>query len=252
MKHVHTCPKCFERAECDDDCTIEHDLGLTSDGLPRGAHVECPACSLFWTRSEALEFCANLEGDVARIGFHVGMRGGVLFAGSSAHDLDIVIYPHDSTVCRVDDLYRVLCRAGLERQKTVAQVHEGWRLYGSRDEKHVEIWTFGDRVIDIFYAGFDPYAGPDKTFSVWGFAAGSATARFFDYDRTVQKCGLDKHRIEASDPLTAAEIWIARDADQRCDYNDRVAVVCDECGKTVAIVDVECVTDHKFKGKVRA
>jgi len=158
MKHVHTCPKCFDHIACDNnDCVIEPNLGLTKAGEKRGAHAECGKCEVVWCNTDSRDFIRSLEYEIAKIGFHVGLRGSVLMQGQSNHDLDLVIYPHDSTNVRTDELYAVLCRSGLERQKTVAQVHAGWRAKGSADEKPYEIWTFVDRVVDIFYAGFDPY-----------------------------------------------------------------------------------------------
>lgn len=163
MNHVHTCPKCFEQGECTDDCEIEPDLGWSNKGLPKATPVECPACTIVWTLSDALELCGVIEKVISKIGFHVGLRGGVLMRGKSDHDLDLIIYPHDSTVCRAKLLYDELRVMGLDRQKTVAECHAGWRLRGSSDKKNVEIWTTGERVIDIFYAGFDPYPGEIKS-----------------------------------------------------------------------------------------
>lgn len=42
--HVHTCTNCFEHECCFMDCTIEPDLGTTTDGLPFGSHLRCAAC----------------------------------------------------------------------------------------------------------------------------------------------------------------------------------------------------------------
>lgn len=160
MKHVHTCPKCFDHIACDNhDCVIEPDLGLVNKTVGRGAHAECGKCKVVWCNTDSLDFIRSLEYEIAKIGFHVGLRGSVLMQGQSDHDLDLIIYPHDSTVCRAFELHRMLWRSGLIQQKTVAQIHAGWRSRGSNDEKNVEIWTFGGLVVDILYAGFDPYVG---------------------------------------------------------------------------------------------
>lgn len=42
--HVHSCPQCYERIPCDDDCTIEPDMGTTKAGVPFGSHDVCAAC----------------------------------------------------------------------------------------------------------------------------------------------------------------------------------------------------------------
>lgn len=44
MKHVHSCPKCYEHPVCEMDCSIEPDLGTTPDGLPYGHTIECDRC----------------------------------------------------------------------------------------------------------------------------------------------------------------------------------------------------------------
>lgn len=261
MKHIHTCPKCFEKCECTDDCAIEPDLGLSFDDLPKSSPVECPACSILWALPNALELCRTIEHVIKHFGFHVGLRGGVLLNGSSAHDLDLIIYPHDSTVCRARDLYEALCELGLERQKTVAQVHAGWRSRGLTDEKNIEIWTIGECVVDIFYAGFTPYVGPLKKYFVWGHYFGypkykESVPFQFDIVKYVAKYGQDRlddrHTIEATDVTNAATLWCKNNVKEfGADYCDQTVVVYDENCKFVAIVDVE-LQPYTFKAKVRS
>lgn len=43
-EHKHLCPKCFGHKMCRMDCTIDPDLGLTAQGWPRGAHMNCAEC----------------------------------------------------------------------------------------------------------------------------------------------------------------------------------------------------------------
>jgi hypothetical protein len=208
-----------------------------------------------WTLANALELCRTIEHVIKHFGFHVGLRGGVLLNGSSVHDLDLIIYPHDSTVWRRRELYEVLCQLGLTRQKTVAQVHAGWRALKSTDEKPIEIWSMGDRVIDIFYAGFEPYAGPLKKYVIWTYpdkdiAWDCAVDR--NLENYVEKYGqkrLDYRTIEASSTINAAELWVAKDAKTRADHNNQVAIVYDDRGKFVAIVNV-LLQEFKFKGQM--
>lgn len=46
-----------------------------------------------WTLDEAVALMRGLKPDVERLGFALNLGGGVLFNGSSAHDLDIGIVP---------------------------------------------------------------------------------------------------------------------------------------------------------------
>jgi hypothetical protein len=152
MNHAHTCPKCFEHFGCTDDCTIEPDLDVTKAGLSRGAHVECNKCQSVWTLVDALEFVRSLEIEVVRTGYHVGLRGSVIMRGRSENDLDVIIYPHDSTKCDYDYLVTALHAAGLRRIADVNHVHAHWRRKGSTDEKHVEIWSYGEHLkVDILF-----------------------------------------------------------------------------------------------------
>lgn len=175
-----------------------------------------------WTREEAFQLCTEIENRISQIGFHVGLRGGLLFRNTSHHDLDLIIYPHDSTVYRVRELYEALCGLGLEQQKNVLQVHAGWRAKGSNDEKSVEIWKLDNRVIDIFYAGFGPYVGSLQKYFIWSCSNYRPGASRVDLEKYVAKYGqkrLDRHTIETTNPVTAAEMWVANYAKECCDYS---------------------------------
>lgn len=108
---------------------------------------------MIWTIAGAFELCRTIEVAVAPIGFHVGLRGGVLLNGGSDNDLDIVLYPHDSTSACIQKLYEALRGVGLVQLKTIDAVHRWWRAKGSTDEKHVEIWGQVDRKVDILFIG---------------------------------------------------------------------------------------------------
>lgn len=93
---------------------------------------------------------------------------------------------------------------------------------------------------------------------VWGHYHGYPTgseplADRIDIEKYVGKYGqsrLDYRTIEATNPTIAAEMWVEKDACSREVYANQTALVYDEKGKLVAIVDVE-LQPRKFKGKAR-
>lgn len=92
----------------------------------------------------------ELEPALKRRGWHVALTGGVLQTGASTKDLDLVLYPRDSTCVSLKRLESALQRAGWHRTHTAERMRLGWRIRGSRDEKHVEVWRTGDgRRVDV-------------------------------------------------------------------------------------------------------
>lgn len=121
----------------------------------------CPRCYDIWQRKreaarrpiwdldDAL-FLVRWLGEKLAPYFGVGMTGSVLHEGGSKNDLDIILFPYSTTrpALPADEL---LVSAGLERRFTAAEVREGWRRKGSTDEKHVEVWTWRGKRVDIFF-----------------------------------------------------------------------------------------------------
>jgi hypothetical protein len=96
---------------------------------------------IIWTIGQAIALVRDLEPHLAEVGWHVALAGGVLLRGESAHDLDLVVYPHDST--SVDRSLRTatLRALGWKRKMLPIAVRRHWREKGSRDTKRVEIWS---------------------------------------------------------------------------------------------------------------
>jgi hypothetical protein len=59
----------------------------------------CKRFDRSWTLEEGIKFARKLELDLAPLGYHCAITGSVLYKGRSEKDLDIMIYPHDSTKC---------------------------------------------------------------------------------------------------------------------------------------------------------
>jgi hypothetical protein len=83
--------------------------------------------------------------------YYIGLTGSVLREGQSPNDLDLIVYPASTQRGDKDFVARVLREAGLQRRVTVEYVHLRWRKKGSDDTKHVEVWEYGGKKVDIFF-----------------------------------------------------------------------------------------------------
>jgi len=103
-----------------------------------------------WTLDEALTFCRELQKYI--VGFSVGMTGGVLHKGNSCKDLDIIVFPN-STALHLDPqgLRLQFIEFGMRCMLNRDQVRAEWKKQGSEDTKHVEVWNYKGKRIDVFY-----------------------------------------------------------------------------------------------------
>lgn len=105
-----------------------------------------------WTRDEATLLLAGVAKELAVHGFGVGLTGSVLTKGWSQHDLDIIIYPLQSTEGTYWTVAQeALRQAGFELYISASDVKDSWRRKGSRDQKCVEVWLFNKRRVDVFF-----------------------------------------------------------------------------------------------------
>jgi len=107
-----------------------------------------------WTRRKAFTLIQKLEPELARLGWHCGLTGGVLYNSKSNHDLDLVVYPHCSKTADPRVWQALLRRLGWYRVMTAPQLHRHWSNKGSYDQKHVEVWWVDgdeDKRVDIIY-----------------------------------------------------------------------------------------------------
>lgn len=107
-----------------------------------------------WDFVSGLEWARDIETALVPAGWHCALAGSVLHRGSSTHDLDLVVFPHERETGVSDRQLRKLADAlrGLRmtRKRTVRQIHRYWRTKGSHDCKHVETWqTPNGRRIDL-------------------------------------------------------------------------------------------------------
>lgn len=105
-----------------------------------------------WTFQDALQFVRLLNDEVKEAGFYVAMTGSVLFEGHSDNDLDLIIYPKDSTWYDLESLKEVLCNLDMEQRCSRALVAKVWERKGTADTKHVEKWRTKDKkTVDLFF-----------------------------------------------------------------------------------------------------
>jgi len=105
-----------------------------------------------WTLEEAQRFCSLLEFFTSP-GFGVGLTGSVLISNKSAHDIDIILYPlsSNSPLNDIDVLKEILVKFGMKPLLGREEVTKHWRKKGSLDDKHVEIWNYNGKRVDIFF-----------------------------------------------------------------------------------------------------
>jgi hypothetical protein len=97
---------------------------------------------VMWGLPEALQFLTNLRAAVWPVGYTVALTGSVLHHGHSSKDLDIIIYPLDTSKQDRAALEKALQDFGLHRTHDRENVRGWWKELNptSEDEKHVEVW----------------------------------------------------------------------------------------------------------------
>lgn len=106
---------------------------------------------VLWTREEAIDLCIKLDAVLNFHGFHCGLIGSVLTKGTSTDDLDLIIFPHNTSEYMLKGAYEALQTFGMKRVLTRASIAHSWHREGSLDTKHVELWEFGRKRVDLFF-----------------------------------------------------------------------------------------------------
>lgn len=104
-----------------------------------------------WDLPRGIELAREISREIRAFGYDVGLTGSVLKRGESRKDLDLLVYPLDSTRLDPVNLRAALVACGGVCRADVQRVRAGWRERGSRDEKHVEVWEFGGRRVDLMF-----------------------------------------------------------------------------------------------------
>lgn len=101
--------------------------------------------------SEATELVSALAGPLAEAGYGLGMCGSVLKNGHSNHDLDLVVFPLRTDRGILSVAKSALRKNGVDPLYDRSVVTSRWRKLGSGDEKHVEVWEYKGKRVDIFF-----------------------------------------------------------------------------------------------------
>jgi hypothetical protein len=104
-----------------------------------------------WTIEEGVDFCRRLNAHLEPIGYGVALTGSVLFKGKSHKDIDLIVFPLSTAKMDEALLRHTIMNFGIRPWIPMEELHELWRKKGSEDTKHVEIWRFGIRRIDLFF-----------------------------------------------------------------------------------------------------
>lgn len=106
---------------------------------------------MMWSLTEAVNFMKLLDPYLKKVGYHAAIAGSVITKGESDHDLDLVVYPNDTTMQNRIELRDALNASGLKLKHDLKTVRKSWARKGSHDQKHVEVWEDLDgRRIDVF------------------------------------------------------------------------------------------------------
>lgn len=109
-----------------------------------------------WTLGEARRLLKQVEEQVSKVGWHVGLAGGVLRRGRSSKDVDMLVFPHHAPIVDGDlkRLWKALRAVGMTRYRSVYQMHRFWEAKAehgqSADAKFVEVWqTAEGKRVDV-------------------------------------------------------------------------------------------------------
>lgn len=99
-----------------------------------------------WTFEQAQIFSNNFRSYLKPFGYDIGLTGSVLFRGESEKDMDVILYPMKRKSDNFDVMYQSLTGFGLKfvrlPNKNLGYIDDG---------KHVEIWEFDGKRVDIFF-----------------------------------------------------------------------------------------------------
>lgn len=106
-----------------------------------------------WTFPEGLAFVVGTLYPVARgVGYEVSLAGSVLKKGHSFKDLDVVVFPWTTDNHDLGRFTReVQSKLGMRCIRDRVNVQARWRVLGSKDTKHVEIWDFWGKRVDLLF-----------------------------------------------------------------------------------------------------
>lgn len=105
-----------------------------------------------WTREEALEMISEISPGLKSVGYELALAGSILTKGTSSKDVDVVLFPTNSNQQDLPKLKEQLETLGMRLLHTEEIVKARWkRVYNSEDKKHVEVWEWKGKRVDLFF-----------------------------------------------------------------------------------------------------
>jgi hypothetical protein len=104
-----------------------------------------------WTMGDGVVFVRDLSNQLQLVGWEVALGGSVLKKGRSMNDLDVVLFPRTTAHVDLDAARAAMKEWGMIQRHDKDWVHKAWRKQGSKDEKHVEVWEYKDKRVDLFF-----------------------------------------------------------------------------------------------------
>ena len=104
-----------------------------------------------WTEQEALDLIRTLQSRIGSIGYGIALAGSVLMKGESSTDVDIILFPYDTSRQDYESLKEAMTDHGLHQVFDQASSRRYRERHNHRDRKHTEIWKFGSKRVDIFF-----------------------------------------------------------------------------------------------------
>lgn len=110
-----------------------------------------------WKFEEAQNFIILLNKELRKIGFGIGITGSLLLNLESNNDLDLIIYPLNSSIYDLSEVFNLFNLLELKRLKPRSKTLEKFEKIAQlnntiTDNKHVEAWiTKNNKKIDFFF-----------------------------------------------------------------------------------------------------
>jgi hypothetical protein len=104
-----------------------------------------------WTLGDATVFVRALSDVLKFAGYEVALGGSVLKNGRSMNDLDVILFPRTTVSQDLEAAAKAMKEWGMTKRHDKDFVQRVWRKQGSKDEKHVEIWEYKDKRVDLFF-----------------------------------------------------------------------------------------------------
>lgn len=103
-----------------------------------------------WELPDALDLFRKLKTELHEAGWGAALGGSILLTGFSKNDIDIIIFPLSTSMVDHQEFRDALTSQGLTQVWRRDEIAKFWQRQGSTDTKHVEVWEYEGKRVDIF------------------------------------------------------------------------------------------------------